>query len=82
MDRETLFDHQGSWTMELTPFKRPLDLLTPQEMVLFSELQSGIPRSRIRLEQEKVMFSRLRLVLERLRAEESGTATPISPTIL
>jgi hypothetical protein len=81
MDRETLFDHQGSWTMELTPFKRPLDLLTHQEMVLFSELQAGIPRPRIRLEQEKVMFSRLRLVLERLTAEESGTASPISPTI-
>jgi hypothetical protein len=35
------------------------------------ELQSGIPREGIRLEQEKVPFSRLKSILDYLRENES-----------
>jgi hypothetical protein len=71
MDRETLFNHQNSWTRELAPVKHSLKLLNPDEMALFMELQSGIPHEGIRLEQEKVPFSRLKSILDYLRENES-----------
>jgi hypothetical protein len=70
MDRETLFNHQDSWTTELAPVKHSLKLLNTDEMALFMELQSGAPREGIRLEQEKVSFSRLMSTLNFLRQSE------------
>jgi len=70
MDRETLFNHQDSWTTELVPVRHSLKLLNPEEMALFIELQSGIPREGIRLEQEKVSFSQLKSTLDNLRNNE------------
>ena len=70
MDRETLFNHQDSWTTELAPVKHSLKLLDPDERALFMELQSGAPREGIRLEQEKVSFSQLKSTLDYLRQSE------------
>jgi hypothetical protein len=74
MDRETLFNHQDSWTTELAPVKHSLKLLKPDEMALFIDLQSGIPREGVRLEQEKISFLQLKSVLDSLRAKENLTS--------
>ncbi|TVZ06389.1 hypothetical protein EAS64_02910 [Trebonia kvetii] len=57
MDRETLLAHQAQWVTESTPTRAVLDLLTPDEQELYTDLVGGTLGPAIRLEQERISFA-------------------------
>lgn len=59
MDRPTLLAHQSQWVTEDTPINRSLVHLTEEESDLYRALVEGHHGSRVRLEQERVRFSRV-----------------------
>jgi hypothetical protein len=63
MDRETLLAHRPQWSSEAVPTKRPLRDLTDEEQCLYADLVSERYGPGIRLEQERVRFSRVRRAL-------------------
>ncbi|GAB3994030.1 hypothetical protein GCM10029992_07310 [Glycomyces albus] len=66
MDEETLTAHEPHWAREPSQTKAELRRLTPGEAKLYSDLLDGRWRPSVRLEQERVRFSRLTAVLGRL----------------
>jgi hypothetical protein len=60
MDRHTLLRHRAHWTTEEKPTRRPLAYLTQDEQSLYNDLIAHIYGAGVRLEQERVRFSRLR----------------------
>jgi hypothetical protein len=60
MDRDTLLRHRAHWTAEEKPTRRPLAHLTEQEQSLYDDLIADIYGAGVRLEQERVRFSKLR----------------------
>ena len=68
MDRETLLDHRSLWGQEENS-KRCLDTLlhlTPAEQTLYDELKNNTLALNVRLEQERISFSRVRQVVHHL----------------
>ncbi len=63
MDRDTLLRHRAHWTMEEKPTRRPLAYLTEHERSLYNDLIADIYGAGVRLEQERVRFSKLRAAL-------------------
>ena len=70
MDRETLLAHRPLWVREDIPFRGPLMRLESNERALFEALVQNQLGDGIRLEQERVSFSRVRHALQ-----EIATAT-------
>jgi hypothetical protein len=60
MDHQTLLAHQDHWAVEEAPTTDALPLLNAQERQLYDNLLAGTLGKSIRLEQERVRFSRLR----------------------
>lgn len=60
MDRETLLFHRVHWSAESSPTRRPLAHLTDAEQALYQDLISDVYGIGVRLEQERVRFSRVR----------------------
>lgn len=60
MDHETLLAHRQQWVTEPTPTRRPLDHLTEAEQTLYRDLITDRYGAGVRLEQERVRFSRVR----------------------
>jgi hypothetical protein len=78
MDRETLLAHRQHWTAEASPTRRPLTDLTDKEQSAFGDLVAERYGPGIRLEQERVRFSRVRDAL----APWTGCPQPSAPTVL
>jgi hypothetical protein len=63
MDRETLLFHRQHWSTETSPTRRPLPHLTDAEQSLYQDLISDVYGAGVRLEQERVRFSRVQNAL-------------------
>jgi hypothetical protein len=63
MDRETLLFHRDHWSTESSPTRRSLAHLTEAEHSLFQDLISDVYGIGVRLEQERVRFSRVHKAL-------------------
>lgn len=70
MDEATLTDHRPHWVSEPAQAKAELRGLTPEETNLYADLLSGRWEPAVRLEQERVRFSRLTSALEELKDRE------------
>jgi hypothetical protein len=68
MDRETLMAHRDLWVREHERHERPLSRLDDSENALFDDLRYDVLGQRVRLEQERISFSRLKQVLGTLLA--------------
>jgi hypothetical protein len=64
MDRETLLAHRAQWVREPAPTRRALSRLTNDEAALYRDLVEGSFGPAVRLEQERVRFSRLEAALD------------------
>jgi hypothetical protein len=64
MDRDTLLAHKCQWVSEPAPTGRRLDHLTDAEAALYQDLVEDRYGRAVRLEQERVRFSRLRRALQ------------------
>jgi len=69
MDRETLFGHRPLWGHEAVPFRGVLTRLQPEERELFDALAQNQYGQGIRLEQERVAFSRVRQAIRDIVGE-------------
>ncbi len=67
MDRETLMAHRSLWTREPSPERRDLARLTADEQAVFDDLRDNTLGEGIRLEQERIAYSRLRSALSILQ---------------
>lgn len=59
MDRATLLAHEQLWGQEPDPIRHPLPHLKPDEQALYEDLVENRYGKQLRLEQERVAFSRL-----------------------
>ncbi len=59
MDRETLLFHRPHWSIEGSPTRRPLAHLSDAEQSLYQDLISDVYGIGVRLEQERVRFSKV-----------------------
>ncbi|MDF1613807.1 Wadjet anti-phage system protein JetD domain-containing protein [Desulfurivibrio dismutans] len=59
MDRETLLAHRRQWSTEPKPQKRDLPRLQPAEAALYDDLRHDRLGPSVRLEQERIAYSRL-----------------------
>jgi hypothetical protein len=59
MDRETLLFHRAHWSVETSPTRRPLAHLSGAEQTLYQDLISDVYGIGVRLEQERVRFSKV-----------------------
>jgi len=66
MDRRTLHAHREFWTHEARPHAPPLERLTPEERSLYDDLRDDRLGHGVRLEQERIPFSRLARAVEDL----------------
>jgi hypothetical protein len=66
MDRDTLVAHRIHWVREPMPAREALDALTPEESALYRDLVEDVYGSAVRLEQERVRFSRVKQALSTL----------------
>jgi hypothetical protein len=64
MDKTTLMAHSQQWVREPMPTSRPLEYLTGEESSVYTDLVEDRYGRSVRLEQERVRFSRLRRALE------------------
>jgi hypothetical protein len=64
MDRETLLAHRQHWAEEPDPARHDLSRLTTEEAAVYDDLRFDRHQPRLRLEQERVGFGRVK---ERLR---------------
>ncbi len=60
MDRATLLAHKSLWGREPDLTRQPLDHLLPDEQALYMDLVESRLGDQVRLEQERISFSRLR----------------------
>jgi hypothetical protein len=63
MDRETLLFHRAHWSIENSPTRRPLAHLSDAEQALYQDLVSDVYGMGVRLEQERVRFSKVQEAL-------------------
>ena len=63
MDRQTLLAHRDHWGVEPRPETRELRWLTSEETDLYDDLRRNRLGDRVRLEQEKIGFDRVREAL-------------------
>ena len=63
MDRQTLLAHRDHWGVEPRPETRELRWLTSEEADLYDDLRRNRLGDRVRLEQEKIGFDRVREAL-------------------
>ena len=66
MDRETLLASRTLWGREDKPLERALPRLNAAERALYDDLRGNRIGDRVRLEQERIGFERVKEVLERL----------------
>lgn len=66
MDHDTLLAHRGQWVTEEKPSAEPLPLLTEPESELYRDLVEDRYGHHVRLEQERVRFSRVAAALRDL----------------
>jgi hypothetical protein len=59
MDGETLLFHRAHWSVETSPTRRLLDHLSDTEQALYQDLISDVYGIGVRLEQERVRFSKV-----------------------
>lgn len=71
MDAETLLAHPAQWVSEEHPTDRPLSHLTDAEAALYRDLVEDRYGRRVRLEQERINFTRVCTALDR-----AGRARP------
>ena len=64
MDRATMLSGKALWTEELTPTRRELPRLAPEERELYDDLRDNRLGKNLRLEQEKIPFGDLLLALQ------------------
>jgi hypothetical protein len=64
MDRDALLAHRSFWVQEETPTQRELVRLLPDEARLYDDLRHNRIGLALRLEQERVSFSRVQDALE------------------
>jgi hypothetical protein len=71
MDRDILLAHRLHWGTEEQPERRDLVRLTSEEAALYDDLRCNRLGNRVRLEQERIGFDRVRLALARLTAYQA-----------
>ncbi len=74
MDEDTLLSHRSQWAVEESPTRRELEGLTAEEQLLYRDLVADRYGAGVRLEQERIPFSRVRRAL--------SSALPISSELL
>ncbi len=67
MDRGTLMAHRSLWTREPSQERRDLARLTSAEREVFDDLRDNRLGEGVRLEQERIAYSRLHFALSRLQ---------------
>jgi hypothetical protein len=65
MDRTTLLTHRTQWVTEPSPSTVELDLLDPEETLLYGDLIAGAFGPSVRLEQERVSFAAIEQAVRR-----------------
>ena len=65
MDRTTLLTHRTQWVTEPSPSIVELDLLDPEETLLYGDLIAGAFGPSVRLEQERVSFAAIEQAVRR-----------------
>ncbi|WP_286828305.1 MULTISPECIES: DUF3322 domain-containing protein [Kordiimonas] len=60
MDSETLLMHRSLWVHERQQFTGKLERLTPSELAVFEALRDNVYGQAVRLEQERISFTRLK----------------------
>lgn len=63
MDHSTLLSHRALWGRETSPGNRNLDLLTIDEAAVYDALRHNVHAPELRLEQERISFTRVRRVV-------------------
>lgn len=63
MDRSTLIDHRRHWVHEGTQVNSPLPQLRPAEAELYQDLVENTLGPSVRLEQERIRYSRIKTAL-------------------
>jgi hypothetical protein len=66
MDRDTLLAHRALWVREEAPFRGQLSMLESDERDLYRALVENMYGERVRLEQERVSYSRVREALHNI----------------
>lgn len=66
MDRDTLLDHEAHWDREPSPVNAHLPHLTGDEAALYRDLVEDTFGSAVRLEQERIGYSRIEAVVSTL----------------
>lgn len=66
MDHATLFAHEAMWGEEADPVSHELSRLTDEERALFEQLRKDEIRPKLRLEQERIGFDRVKKALARV----------------
>lgn len=67
MDRDTLLAHRPQWGEETRPARRTLTRLDADEQALYDDLCRDTIAPRLRLEQERIAYRRVRAALDRLQ---------------
>lgn len=67
MDDATLLAHKALWGQEPSPVTRDLPLLTPDEAKVYDALRYNLHVPHLRLEQERISFSQVRRVVNRIK---------------
>lgn len=75
MDRETLVSHRDHWSEEPSQFSGSLGRLSDTEGQLYAELVDGQHGTRVRLEQERVRFGRVREVIHSIIRKQTTSGT-------
>jgi hypothetical protein len=66
MDRATLLAHEAHWDREPTPVNSRLDHLTADEAALYRDLVEDAFGAAVRLEQERISYSRIEAAVSKL----------------
>ncbi len=69
MDRETFLGHLGQWVREPSPTNKVLANLTTSEQAMYQDLLSNRYGSSLRLEQERIRFSKVTRAIESVLSE-------------
>jgi hypothetical protein len=67
MDEATLLSHKPLWGREPSPVNRDLPLLTPAETRVYDALRHNRHAPNLRLEQERISFSRVRQAIDHIQ---------------
>lgn len=67
MDRTSPLAHESHWGAEPNPTREHLELLSPDEASLYTDLAEGVLGRSVRLEQERISYTAIEQATQRFR---------------